>query len=231
MACQRPAAALPVRSSTGQLEATGQLTRFTDGRDPAPRSREVFSFFRPDTLAAWAAQPATLRGLLEAAMPPLPDENLRDCQTAAVTGLEQLLAANRPRALVHLATGAGKTFTAITAVYRLLKFAGAKRILFLVDTCHLGKQAHQEFMAYTPPDDGRTFTELYNVQRVGSTAGVASVVDLGHSGRPDRRGATEWPSFAQGTLRRGCAHRAHRRLSDRLVPAARRATTSDRKWR
>jgi type I restriction enzyme R subunit len=67
-----------------------------------------------------------------------------------------------------MATGAGKTFTAITSVYRLLKFGGAKRILFLVDTRNLGKQAHQEFMAYTPPDDGRKFTELYNVQRLAS---------------------------------------------------------------
>jgi len=67
-----------------------------------------------------------------------------------------------------MATGAGKTFTAITSVYRLLKFGGARRILFLVDTRNLGKQAHQEFMAYTPPDDGRTFTELYNVQRLAS---------------------------------------------------------------
>ena len=75
---------------------------------------------------------------------------------------------NKPRALVHMATGAGKTFTAITSVYRLLKFGGAKRILFLVDTRNLGKQAHQEFMAYTPPDDGRKFTELYNVQRLAS---------------------------------------------------------------
>ncbi len=163
------------RSSSQPLpflfEATGQITRFTDGRDPAPRSREVFQFFRPETLAAWLAQPATLRRRLCEAMPALPTENLRDCQTDAVTGLEQSLAANRPRALVHMATGAGKTFTAITAVYRLLKFAGARRILFLVDTRNLGKQAHQEFMAYVPPDDGRTFTELYNVQRVGS-AGV-----------------------------------------------------------
>jgi type I restriction enzyme R subunit len=94
--------------------------------------------------------------------------NLRDCQISAVTGLEKSLALNKPRALVHMATGAGKTFTAITSVYRLLKFGGAKRILFLVDTRNLGKQAHQEFMAYTPPDDGRKFTELYNVQRLAS---------------------------------------------------------------
>ena len=101
-------------------------------------------------------------------MPVLSIENLRDCQIRAVTGLEKSLALNQPRALVHMATGAGKTFTAITSVYRLLKFGGARRILFLVDTRNLGKQAHQEFMAYTPPDDARKFTELYNVQRLAS---------------------------------------------------------------
>jgi type I restriction enzyme, R subunit len=148
------------------FESTGGITRFTDGRDPAPRSREIFHFFKPQQLAEWLRQPDTLRSRLAAHMPALPTRNLRDCQIAAVTGLEKSLALNKPRALVQMATGAGKTFTAITAVYRLLKFGGAKRVLFLVDTRNLGKQAHQEFMAYTPPDDGRTFTELYNVQRL-----------------------------------------------------------------
>jgi type I restriction enzyme R subunit len=151
------------------FEATGQIIRFTDNADPAPRSREVFYFFKPDTLVAWLAQPETLRRRLADHMPVLPERNLRDCQISAVTGLEKSLALNKPRALVHMATGAGKTFTAITSVYRLLKFGGAKRILFLVDTRNLGKQAHQEFMAYTPPDDGRKFTELYNVQRLASS--------------------------------------------------------------
>ncbi|TWI10320.1 type I restriction-modification enzyme R subunit C-terminal domain-containing protein [Aerolutibacter ruishenii] len=149
-------------------EGTGQIIYFTDGADPAPRARELFHFFRPQTLADWAAEPDTLRRRLTR-MPPLPERNLRDCQINAVTGLEQSLAKNKPRALIHMATGAGKTFTAITSVYRLLKFGGAKRILFLVDTRNLGKQAQQEFMAYTPPDDGRKFTELYNVQRLASS--------------------------------------------------------------
>lgn len=150
------------------FEATGQIIRFTDNSDPAPRSREIFHFFKPETLATWLAQPETLRRRLAEQMPALPERNLRDCQISAVTGLEKSLGMNKPRALVHMATGAGKTFTAITSVYRLLKFGGAKRILFLVDTRNLGKQAHQEFMAYTPPDDARKFTELYNVQRLAS---------------------------------------------------------------
>ncbi|WP_213959378.1 type I restriction endonuclease subunit R [Variovorax sp. dw_954] len=151
------------------FESTGQVIRFTDGRDPAPRSRELFHFFRPEYLAEMLSHPDTLRGRLVARMPALPERNLRDCQVSAVTGLEKSLALNKPRALVHMATGAGKTFTAITSVYRLLKFGGARRVLFLVDTRNLGKQAHQEFMAYTPPDDGRKFTELYNVQRLASS--------------------------------------------------------------
>lgn len=151
------------------FEATGQIIRFTDGRDPLPRSREIFHFFLPQTLAEWLAQPDTLRRRLAEQMPLLPEENLRDCQIEAVTGLEKSLAQNKPRAFVHMATGAGKTFSAVTSVYRLLKFGSAKRILFLVDTRNLGKQAHQEFMAYTPPDDARKFMELYNVQRLASS--------------------------------------------------------------
>lgn len=161
---QKNAAPLPFL-----FEATAHIIRFTDGRDPVPRSRELFHFFRPEQLVEWWGQADTFRRRLAQQMPELPTRNLRECQTKAVTGLEQSLAHNKPRSLIHMATGAGKTFTAITAVYRLLKYAQATRILFLVDTRNLGKQAHQEFMAYTPPDDARKFTELYNVQRLSSS--------------------------------------------------------------
>ena len=95
-------------------------------------------------------------------------DGLRDCQIKAITNLETSLKSDKPRALVQMATGSGKTFTAITQVYRLLKHAGARRILFLVDTKNLGEQAEQEFMAFIPNDDNRKFTELYNVQRLTS---------------------------------------------------------------
>lgn len=153
-------------------ESTGTITRFTNGRDPKPRSREVFTFHRPETLAEWRDASISLRGALQS-LPPLPEEGLRDCQIEAVTELEKSLKADKPRALIQMATGAGKTFTAITEVYRLLKFANAKRVLFLVDTKNLGEQAEQEFMAYLPNDDNRKFTELYNVQRLKSSS-VAS---------------------------------------------------------
>lgn len=156
-------------------ESTGIITRFTDGRDPKPRSREIFSFHRPETLKEWLDQGTSLRQRLQQ-MPPLNPNNLpakelglRDCQEIAITNLEASFKADRPRALIQMATGAGKTYTAITSIYRLLKHANAKRILFLVDTKNLGEQAEQEMMAYTPIDDNRKFTELYTVQRLKSS--------------------------------------------------------------
>jgi type I restriction enzyme, R subunit len=102
-------------------------------------------------------------------LPLLTTTGLRDCQVVAIRNLEKSFKESRPRALIQMATGSGKTYTAITSIYRLLKFSGAKRILFLVDTRNLGEQAEQEFMAYTPTDDNRKFTELYNVQRLRSS--------------------------------------------------------------
>ena len=148
-------------------EATGQITRFTNGRDPHPRSREVFSFHRPETFQAWTRTPQSFRSGI-ASLPPLNRVGLRECQIKAITKLEASLKADKPRALVQMATGSGKTFTAITQVYRLLKHADARRVLFLVDTRNLGEQAKQEFRGFVPNDDNRTFTELYNVQRLAS---------------------------------------------------------------
>jgi type I restriction enzyme R subunit len=91
---------------------------------------------------------------------------MRDCQIEAITGLERSLAENRPRALIHMATGAGKTFTACAFTYRLIKHAGARRVLFLVDRANLGGQANDEFHRFRTPDTGRLFTELYNVQHL-----------------------------------------------------------------
>jgi type I restriction enzyme R subunit len=147
-------------------ESTGVITRFTDGNDPHPRSREVFNFHRPETLAKWVHEPKSLRARLQD-FPPLNTTGLRDCQITAITNLEESLKQDKPRALVQMATGSGKTFTAITSSYRLLREpVSANRILFLVDTKNLGEQAEQEFMSFLPNDDNRKFTELYTVQRL-----------------------------------------------------------------
>lgn len=153
-------------------ESTGVETLFRDERDPQPRSRRVFAFHQPATLAAWLAEPDTLRARL-AALPaahPLPATHLRACQIEAITKLEASFAADRPRALIQMATGAGKTYTACAFTYRLIKFAGARRVLFLVDRANLGKQAKGEFDQFVAPDTGRKFTEVYNVQHLASNS-------------------------------------------------------------
>ena len=149
-------------------ESTGVVTRFTDTRDPKPRSREVFSFPRPERIRDWLNQSASLRKRLQG-LPDLDPTGLRACQISAIKKLEASFKDDRPRALIQMATGSGKTYAAITSIYRLLKHTDANRILFLVDTKNLGEQAEQEFMAYVPNDDNRKFTELYNVQRLKSS--------------------------------------------------------------
>ncbi len=149
-------------------ESTGTLTRFTDYRDPKPRGRNVFNFHKPETIAEWIKKGKSLRERLTN-IPPLDETGLRPAQIVAIKNLELSFKNNRPKALIQMATGAGKTFTAATFIYRLLKNADAKRILFLVDTKNLGEQAEQEFMTFQPNDDNRKFIELYNVQRLTSS--------------------------------------------------------------
>lgn len=148
-------------------EATDVLVRFCDYHDKDYRSRQVYSFHRPEQLRTWLKASDTLRNRLRS-FPELNTSGFRRCQINAIVNLESSFSQNRPRALIQMATGAGKTYTAITNVYRLLKFAGAKRILFLVDTKNLGEQAEEEFRKYKPSDDARLFPELYNVCRLNS---------------------------------------------------------------
>ena len=148
-------------------ETTGIETKFADRRDPNFRSRYVFIFHRPELLQSWLKEEKTLRARLKNVQK-LDYDKLWKCQTEAITNLENSLSQNKPRALIQMATGSGKTFTAVTAIYRLIKFAKAKKILFLVDRSNLGRQALREFQQYETPDDGRKFTDLYNVQLLQS---------------------------------------------------------------
>jgi type I restriction enzyme R subunit len=170
-------------------ESTGIETRFTSGLDPEPRSRPVFAFHQPATLADWlAGLPShgtvpvtggvhdapptdTFRHRLRT-MPELitewGDQKLWPAQIQAIRNLETSLAADKPRALIQMATGSGKTFTAISAIYRLIKFAGARRVLFLVDRGNLGRQAKKEFDQYVSPVNNYKFGEEYIVQHLAS---------------------------------------------------------------
>lgn len=173
-------------------ESTGAETHFTNGLDPEPRARSVFAFHQPGTLAEWlkelpqatvlttgpshaanqaAFAPATFLTRLRT-MPPLATEwgdfKLWPAQIQAIRNLEASLAQNKPRALIQMATGSGKTFTAISFIYRLIKFAGARRVLFLVDRGNLGRQTMKEFDQYVSPVNNYKFGEEFIVQHLTS---------------------------------------------------------------
>ena len=167
-------------------ESTGVETHFTNGLDPEPRARGVFAFFRPELLVQWLTYlpaPAASNTAQEAAgtfltrmrsMPKLVTEwgsggahyALWPAQIGAITNLEKSLAANKPKALIQMATGSGKTFTSIGFIYRLIKFGGARRVLFLVDRGNLGRQTKKEFDAYASPYNAYKFGEEYIVRHL-----------------------------------------------------------------
>ena len=151
------------------FESNGGVTYFTNGLDPAPRSRPVFNFPRPETFADWVAQPEQLRARLRG-LPLLDECRLWKVQARAIRNLEESFRRADQRALIQMATGSGKTFTAVNVAYRLLKFASAKRILFLVDRGNLAKQTADEFANFEPPDDPRKFPTLYTLQRLKSNS-------------------------------------------------------------
>jgi type I restriction enzyme R subunit len=177
--------------------STGEETVFINELDPHPRSRQVFTFHRPETLREWLTadtldgwlkqsggfytaaddtKPSTLRARLRA-MPPVDLPGMWPNKVQAIVRLERSLFDDRPRALIQMATGTGKTLLAVTEIYRLIKFGGARRVLFLVDRANLGEQAEKEFQGFRTPDDNRKFNELYNVQRLTSnTIGSSSKV-------------------------------------------------------
>ena len=146
-------------------EATDKVIRFTDYNDIKYRSRTVFSFHRPESLRKLINADNTIRNNMKQ-FPELDKSGFRKCQITAIENLDASLADNRPRALIQMATGSGKTFTAITAAYRMLKYGKMNRILFLVDTKSLGEQAESEFRAYIPNDETRSLASLYNISRL-----------------------------------------------------------------
>ncbi|OLT21265.1 DEAD/DEAH box helicase [Ornithinimicrobium sp. CNJ-824] len=162
------------------FEASGSETHFTNGYDPHPRARRVFNIPKPVTLAqiirdaeadpehpTWRAKVRHL--------PPLDERPLRPAQITAIKGIETSLADQHfDRSLVQMATGAGKTFTAVTTAYRLLKFGGFRRVLFLVDRNNLAEQTIAEFQNYRTPGDGRRFNEIYNVDKLTSAGMLGS---------------------------------------------------------
>jgi type I restriction enzyme R subunit len=149
--------------------STSKEIQFTNGFDPVPRSRRIFAFHKLETLERWMQQgERTMRWCFKYNYGELITRDLWRAQMQAITNLEASLGQGKDRALIQMATGSGKTFTAINYIYRMLKFGNVRRVLFLVDRNNLSRQTDAEFQNFTTPDDGRKFTEIYNVQRLTS---------------------------------------------------------------
>ena len=160
-------------------ESNGHEHRFTNLWDPKPRSREIFAFHKPETFEEWIVKgkKENLRFKL-AKNPQYENKGLWHVQKKAITGVKESLVLGKPKALIQMATGSGKTFVAVNLCYYLIKHCGAKRILFLVDRGNLGNQTRQEFENFEVPEDGRKFTDIYNVQHLNNNkiVGVNRVV-------------------------------------------------------
>ena len=139
----------PVRPLPFCYLSTGAVTKFSNNLDPHPRSRRIFQFHRPETLSEWMrmetldswvkslhpkggffsaaedTKPSSLRSRLQT-FPPIHIPDLWQSKVRALTNLEQSLKEDRPRALIQMATGSGKTMLAVLSMYRLIKYAGAR---------------------------------------------------------------------------------------------------------
>jgi hypothetical protein len=161
----------PVEPLPFTYETTYHETRFTNRADLEPRSQRVFAMHRPETLQAWvqrmvkAPAASTLRARLQR-MPPLEPGGLWEVQATAIRNIEKSLSEDRPRALVQMATGSGKTYTAASLCYRLVRYAVARRILLLVDRSNLGRQTEREFQGFNIPETNRKFVQEYVIQRL-----------------------------------------------------------------
>lgn len=145
-----------------QYESTGEVTQFTDRMEPDARSRDIFSFHRPQTLHEMVQADRPLRGWLRQ-MPAVHEAGLWPKQLIAIRKLEESLHRGKPKALIQMATGSGKTFTAANIAYRLIRHGRARRVCFLVDRTNLGTQTLKEFQQFQPPEERHTFDRIYNI--------------------------------------------------------------------
>ncbi|MEI6605541.1 MAG: DEAD/DEAH box helicase family protein [Verrucomicrobiota bacterium] len=149
-------------------QASGTEIHFTNFLEENPRARDVFHFHTPAGLLEISNQGQRQLRTLVRDMPAIADGILWSVQRTTIGNLEESFAFGRPRSLVQMTMGSGKTFTAVNFCYRLLKFANARRVLFLVDRKNLGKQADSEFQNFVPPDDPRRFGDIYSINRLKS---------------------------------------------------------------
>ncbi|MGW2477612.1 DEAD/DEAH box helicase family protein [Streptomyces sp. NPDC001665] len=154
----------------------GRRLLFCDANDPEPHARLVSGFHQPRTLARWqreaeADSAAPTYRARQAAYLPRQDEGfdqLRNPQHGALRAIEQALAAGQRRALVHMATGSGRSFTGVFTAYRQLRYARAGRVLFVADRKLAVHQLSSQLRQFSMPDGGRRLDDVYQVQELAA---------------------------------------------------------------
>jgi type I restriction enzyme, R subunit len=140
-----------------------QFILYKNTLDPEPQFKSIFNFHRGETLIKFLSDQTMLKKrLLD--LPPLHSNMLWNCQKEALIRIEKSIVPTPYRAFVRMAPGTGKTFVAFHLAYRLLKYARAERILYLVDRAHLCRSIHDKFAGFRAPDDDSLFTEHYPVR-------------------------------------------------------------------
>jgi len=137
---------------------------FWDSRKPLEHARPLEGWHSPDDLLMLLSQDD------EDANQRLEEESiskfgLRPYQEKAVLAAEEALKAGQRRLLIAMATGTGKTRTAIALMYRLIKSKKCRRILFLVDRNSLGKQTEDALK--DTKIEGYSFSDIYDVKSIG----------------------------------------------------------------
>lgn len=144
-------------------QSNGEETYFRDFRDKDGSLKLLNRIHTPKELTKMMGIEDPYAGL-----PTLKKKGLRDCQFEAITELEKSFRAGQNKALMVLATGSGKTYTACLASYRFLAYTPMRRILFLVDRNNLGKQAEGEFGMFRLTETGDPFNTIFTVNRLKS---------------------------------------------------------------
>lgn len=141
--------------------SNGKDLYFCDFREQTPDFKPIPSIPSPYDLVKLLGIEDPFSGL-----PTLRNKGLRNCQYEAITDLEKSFRNGQKRALMVLATGAGKTYTACIAAYRMLSYTPMRRILFLVDRNNLGRQAESEFGTFRLTENGEAFNTIFTVNRL-----------------------------------------------------------------
>ncbi|MCB9779937.1 MAG: type I restriction-modification system endonuclease [Alphaproteobacteria bacterium] len=138
---------------------------FRDARRPTNHARALEGWYTPEGLVKLLKQD---RAAAEARLATEPADYLplRDYQRAAIAEVEAAIAAGQRDLLLAMATGTGKTRTAICMVYRLIKAGRFNRVLFLVDRTSLGEQAHEAFKN-VKLEQLQSFEQIYDVKGLG----------------------------------------------------------------